>query len=42
MLESPSLEVLKERTDVVCRDNKLGLVGNTGVKWVVGLDDLRA
>jgi len=37
MVESPSLEVFKERVDVALRDV---LVGNIGGRWMVGLDDL--
>mgnify|MGYP001852657270 CR=1 FL=1 len=38
MVESPSLEVLKECVDVVLRSIQ---VGNIGGRWMLGLDDLR-
>ena len=38
VVESLSLEVFKERVDVVIMD----IVGNTGGRWTVGLDDLKS
>ena len=39
-MESLSLEVLKERVDVVIRDSVF--VGNIGGRWTVGLGDLKS
>lgn len=38
VVESLSLGVFKERVDVVIMD----IVGNTGGRWTVGLDDLKS
>jgi len=38
VVESPSLDVLKKRSDIVLRD--VGYWGNIGGRWMVGLDDL--
>ena len=38
VVESPSLEVFKERVSVLCGT---WLVGSTGGRWMVGLDGIR-
>ena len=38
VVESPFLEVIKKCVDAALRDV---VVGNTGGRWMVGLDDLR-